>query len=356
MKTRLTDLLGIRYPVIQASMAWITDAVLAAAVSKAGGLGTIGPNSGFKTVTSDAKETGERLREQIRKCKALTDSPFAVNFVVGVPGWDRDYSDYCVEVGLDEGVPVAIVSQGSAQVYTQRFKEAGTRVVQVCSTVRHAMKSQEAGVDAVIVSGTEGGGHSGFDQLTTLSLVPQAVDAVGIPVVAGGGIVDSRGLMAALALGAEGVYMGTRFMATRECPAHDNVKQALLAATDVSTIAVRHGSPVPVRNPEAGNRGFVEERRGSVRLIYTDFLREVLAEKGGTISMEDALAGRKGDEPSPESNRTVAAFVDGRVQENTITASQASGLIRDVPTCEELIRRLVQEASPIAHRLKTIVG
>ncbi|MBU2550960.1 MAG: nitronate monooxygenase [Proteobacteria bacterium] len=355
MKTRLTELLNIEYPVIQASMAWITDAVLAAAVSEAGGLGTIGPNAGFKTVTSDVHETGERLREQIRKCKSLTDKPFAVNYVVGVPGWDREYSDRCIEVGIEEGAPVAVVSQGSPLVYTRRLKESGIRIIQVCSTVRHAVKSEEAGVDAVIVSGTEGGGHSGFDQLTTLCLVPQAVDAIELPVVAGGGIVDARGMMAALALGAEGVYMGTRFMATRECPAHDNVKQALLEATDTSTIALRHGSSVPARNDEAVDRGFVEERRGSVRLIYTDFLKRIMADSAGGVPAYEALAAGRDGEAKSDSYRTVAAFVEGKVQENTITASQASGLIRDVPTCAELIERLVRDASPIVERLEGMV-
>ncbi|MBW2324746.1 MAG: nitronate monooxygenase, partial [Deltaproteobacteria bacterium] len=219
------------------SMAWITDAALAAAVSEAGGLGTIGPNSGSETVTTDVKETGERLRVEIRKCRSLTNRPFAVNFVVGVGGLDRKFSDCCVEVGIEEKVPVAIVSQGSPRVYTARLKEAGMKVIHVCSTVRHVRNAEDSGVDAVVASGTEGGGHSGFDQITSLCLVPQTVEAVKIPVIAGGGIVNARGFMGALALGAEGVYMGTRFIATQECPAHINVKQALLKAADTSTTA-----------------------------------------------------------------------------------------------------------------------
>ncbi|MBT6498862.1 MAG: nitronate monooxygenase, partial [Deltaproteobacteria bacterium] len=135
MKTRITKLLGIKYPIIEAPMAWITDAVLAAAVSEAGGLGTIGPNAGFGSVTSDVGETGERLRDQIRHYRELSDGPFAVNFVVGVVGWDREYSDRCLEVGIEEKVPVAIVSQGSPTVYTQRMKDAGMKVIHVCSTI-----------------------------------------------------------------------------------------------------------------------------------------------------------------------------------------------------------------------------
>ncbi len=354
MRTSITDLLGIRYPIIEAPMAWITDADLAAAVSEAGGLGTIGPNAGFKTVTTDVEETGERLREQIRRCRELTDKPFAVNFVVGVPGWDRQYSDKCVEIGIEERVPVAIVSQGSPLVYTDRLKEAGMKVIQVCSTVRHVRKSEESGVDAVITSGTEGGGHSGFDQITTLCLVPQAVDAVEIPVIAGGGIVEARGLMAALALGADGIYMGTRFMATKECPAHPNVKRAILETTDTSTMAVRHGTPFPVKDPNQGDRGFVEERRGSVRVLVNDFVRSILEQKGGILTFEDALNAPHDSESNVDSNRTVDAFIHGNLKNNSITAGQGSSMITDIPTCQEIIERMMSDAGQVLGRLNGI--
>ena len=354
MKTRITELLGIQYPIIQASMAWITDAVLAAAVSEAGGLGCIGPNAGFQTVTCDVAETGERLRSQIRKCKELTDKPFAVNFVVGAIGWDRDFSDRCVEVGLEEKPPVAIVSQGSPMVYTARLKEAGIQVIQVCSALRHARKSEQAGVDAVIMSGTEGGGHSGFDQLTTLCLVPQAVQSLSLPVVAGGGIVNAQGLMAALAMGADGVYMGTRFMASQECPTHDNVKQAILDANDTSTIAVRHGSPVPKKGGGAGDRGFVEERRGSVRLVVNDMLEGLMMNTEGPLTMDNIFACMNEQTENPESNRTVAAFVNGDIKNSTITAGQGSAMIHDLPTCREIIEGMVREAEPILHRLNSV--
>jgi NAD(P)H-dependent flavin oxidoreductase YrpB (nitropropane dioxygenase family) len=352
----MTDLLGIEYPIIQASMAWITDAELAAAVSKAGGLGTIGPNAGSKAVTRDIAETGERLREQIRRCKDLTDRPFAVNFLVGVIGWDRDFSDECVKVGIEERVPVAIVSQGSPAVYTERLKNAGMKVVHVCSTVRHVKKAEEMGVDAVIASGTEGGGHSGFDQITTLCLIPQAVDAVEIPVIAGGGIVDARGLMGALSLGAEGVYMGTRFMATKECPTHPNVKRAILEAKDTSTMAIRHGSPVPIEDERRGNRGFVEERRGSLRMLLDDYVIEMLSRKDGAASLEEALNTPGAPEESLESNRTVSAFVFGELEANPISAGQGAGMINDIPTCRELMERMVGGAESILERLNTIAS
>ncbi len=354
METKITQMLGIKYPIIQASMAWITDADLASAVSQAGAIGTIGPNAGADAVTSDVEETGERLRSQIRKCRSMTHQPFAVNFVVGVGGLDREFSDRCVEVGIEEQVPVAVVSQGSPMVYTRRLKDAGMKVLHVCSTVRHAKKAEEAGVDAVITSGTEGGGHSGFDQIGTLCLVPQTVDAVSIPVVAGGGIGDARGLVAALSLGAEGVYMGTRFIATKECPSHSNVKRAILEATDTGSIAVRHGSPFPAKDRKAGDRGFVEERRGFVRLIINDFLRKMLEERAGDLTYDEAFQPPDPDDPNPESNRTVSCFVWGKVEENPITASQISGMIRDIPSCADLIEGMVRESKLILEKFGTL--
>ncbi len=354
MQTRLTRLLDIEQPIIQASMAWISDASLAGAVSAAGGLGLLGPNAGARTITKDVDEVGERLRGQIRKVREITSNPFAVNFVVGTPGWDRDYSDISVKVGIEEKVPVAVVSQGSPAVYTGKLKEAGMKVLHVCSSVRHAQKAQEHGADAVIVSGTEGGGHSGFHQISTLCLVPQAVDALEIPVVAGGGIGDGRGLIAALALGAEGVYMGTRFIATKECPAHENVKQVLLQSGDTSTIAVRHGSPV-VANKEGGSKGgFVEERRGSLRLVLNEFIAKALAAKGGELSFEDIFALMQNSDSNSTSNRTVDCFLGGKVQENPVSAGQVTGLIKDVPTCAELIRRIVDGEEQVLSRFQRI--
>ncbi|MFO7963062.1 MAG: nitronate monooxygenase [Desulfobacterales bacterium] len=351
MNTKLTQMLKIQHPIVLAPMAWITDADLAAAVSEAGGLGTIGPNAGFTSVTRDVEETGERLREQIRRCRKLTSQPFAVNFVVGVVGWDRDFSDRCVEVGIQEKIPVAIVSQGSPLFYTQRLKEAGITVIHVCSTVRHVQKAEAAGVDAVVVSGTEGGGHSGFDQLTTFCLVPQAAEAVDIPVVAGGGVVDAKGLIGALSLGAEGVYMGTRFMATKECPAHINVKKAVMAATDTSTISVRHGMPVSDQNTGTGNRGFVEERRGSIRMLINDYVKKFMAEKAGDFTY-DEITKISGDSPeNAQSNRTVSSFIFGELENNSITVGQGAGMISDIPSCRDLIERIMKETKLIFERL-----
>ncbi len=234
---RLCELLGIRYPVIQAPMNYVSGADLAAAVSNAGGLGTLGPNAGAKTITSDVELTGERLRQQIRKMRSLTKNPFAVNVAIGM-GEQRKYSQRCVEVVIEEGAPVAIVSVGSPEVYTKVLKGAGIKVLHAISTVRHAQKAEEVGVDGVICEGYEAGGHKGFTELTTFVLVPMVADAVRIPVVAGGGIGDARGLVAALVLGADGVYMGTRFMATLESDSHPQVKEAIVRASDACTVSV----------------------------------------------------------------------------------------------------------------------
>lgn len=234
---RLCELLGIRYPVIQAPMNWVSGADLAAAVSNAGGLGTLGPNAGARTITSDVELTGDRLRQQIRKVRSLTKNPFAVNIAIGVGG-QRQYSQRCVEVVIEEGVPVAISSVGSPEVYTRVLKGAGIKALHAISTARHAQKAEEVGVDGVICEGYEAGGHKGFTELTTLVLVPMVADTVRIPVVAGGGIGDARGLLAALVLGADGVYMGTRFMATLESESHPQVKEAIVRGADACTVSL----------------------------------------------------------------------------------------------------------------------
>ena len=236
-KNRICELLDIRYPIIQAPMNWVSGADLVAAVSNAGGLGTLGPNAGSTDITVDVKLTGERIRAQIRKIKSLTNAPFAVNIVAGF-GEALIYSKKVVEVVIEEQVPVAVVSVGRPETYTQILKDAGIKVMHAISTVRHGIKAQEAGVDAVICEGFEAGGHKGFTELTTFVLTPMVAEAVSIPVVAGGGIGDARGVLAAMVLGADGIYMGTRFMATRESASHSSVKEAIVRSRDVCTVSV----------------------------------------------------------------------------------------------------------------------
>jgi len=236
-KNRICELLGIRYPIIQAPMNWVSGADLVAAVSGAGGLGTLGPNAGADHITEDVGLTGERMRAQIRRVRKNTQAPFAVNIVVGF-GEDVRYSRKMVDVIAEEEVPAAIVSVGSPDVYTQELKDAGIKVLHAVSTPRHAKKAEKAGVDAVICEGYEAGGHKGFTELTTLVLTPMVADAVNIPVITGGGIGDARGVLAALVLGADGIYMGTRFMATRESDSHNRVKDAIVSGEDVCTVSV----------------------------------------------------------------------------------------------------------------------
>jgi len=236
-RNRICELLDIKYPIIQAPMNWVSGADLVAAVSNAGGLGTLGPNSGAKDITSDVELTGERMRDQIRKVRNLTQAPFAVNIVAG-SGENLKYSKKVVDVVIEEAVPVAIVSVGKPDIYTGILKDAGIKVFHAFSTARHGTKAEEAGVDAVICEGFEAGGHKGFTELTTLILTPMVADKVTIPVITGGGIGDARGVLAALALGADGIYMGTRFMVTRESESHPRVKEAIVKGQDACTVSV----------------------------------------------------------------------------------------------------------------------
>jgi len=206
-------------------MTWIANAELAAAVSNAGALGVISPNAAAQATDSYA----ENLRYQIARVRELTDKPFGVNFPV------LDTPKEMVDIAIQEGVRVVTTSAGNPATYTRYLKDAGIKVLHVVASVRHAKKAEAEGVDAVIAEGYEAGGHNGLDELPTFVLVPQVVDVVKIPVVAAGGIADARGFVAALALGAQGVQMGTRFVATRECIAHQNFKQAILEAIDTGT-------------------------------------------------------------------------------------------------------------------------
>ncbi|MFC1895673.1 NAD(P)H-dependent flavin oxidoreductase, partial [Thermodesulfobacteriota bacterium] len=251
-----------------------------------------------------------------------------------------DFSEQCLQVGIEEQVPVAIVSQGSPEVYTEKLKKAGIKVIHVCATVRHALKAEQAGVDAVVASGTEGGGHSGFDQNTTFCIVPQVVDAVSIPVIAGGGVAGGRQLGAAVALGAHGVYVGTRFIATMECPAHETYKQALLAARDGDTFSIRHGQAA---RPGPGNRGFSAERRGSLRVLLNDRLRTVLAENSGAVTYE-SLARAQAPPGSGSGRSSSSSMVRGDDENAFFAAGQGAALIHEILPCKKLIEKMVLEA------------
>jgi len=324
-KNRICELLEIRYPIIQAPMNWVSGADLVAAVSNAGGLGTLGPNAGSKDITVDVELTGERIRAQIKKIKSLTSSPFAVNIVAGF-GEALIYSKKVVEVVIEEQVPVAIVSVGRPETYTQILKDAGIKVMHAISTVRHGIKAQEAGVDAVICEGFEAGGHKGFTELTTFVLTPMVADAVSIPVVAGGGIGDARGVLAALVLGADGIYMGTRFMVTRESASHSSVKEAIVRSRDVCTVSVP--------------KDFMLARD-----LANTFTRQYMDMKNAGAGAEklNAYLNERGQYQSQ--------FL-GEADDAEICCGQVAGLIDNVPGAAEVISDVIGGISAYFESLK----
>lgn len=285
-RTRLCDLLGTEYPIIQGGMTWVANAELAAAVSNAGALGIISPNAGMKL----EDDVVEHLRGQIRKAKALTDKPFGVNLAVQIPEMKE-----LINVLIEEGIKVVTTSAGNPALYTGLFKEAGIKVLHVVASVRHAKGAERSGVDAVIAEGYEAGGHNGFDELPTMVLVPQVVDAVAIPVVAAGGIGDARGFVAALALGAEGVQMGTRFVATHECVAHQNFKDGIVKATDTGTVITgRKLGPSRVLKGEFGTKLLEVEARGATPeelLVFIGIARSRTGELDGDMVDGEAYCG-----------------------------------------------------------------
>lgn len=286
IRTKICDLLGIEYPIIQGGMTWIANAELAAAVSKAGALGIISPNAGMKL----EDDVVACLRSQIRKAKSLTDKPFGVNLPVQIPEIEE-----LIGVLIEEGVKVVTSSAGSPALYTPRLKEAGVTVLHVVASVRHAKSAERNGVDAVIAEGYEAGGHNGMDELPTMVLVPQVVDAVSVPVVAAGGIVDARGFVAALALGADGVQMGTRFVATHECVAHQNLKQAIVEAADTGTVITgRKLGPARVVKGEFATKILELESKGATAeelLVFIGLARSRIGELDGDLVEGEAYCG-----------------------------------------------------------------
>jgi NAD(P)H-dependent flavin oxidoreductase YrpB (nitropropane dioxygenase family) len=315
-------------------MTWATGAELVAAVSNAGGVGSIGPNADQREIVRGVRETAEHLRQVIRRVRNLTDRPFIVNCPIG-RGPARAYSDAGVEVMIEERVPAASIVMGSPEIYTGRLKAAGILVLHAVASVKHARKAEDAGVDVVIAESFDGGGHSGFDELPLSVLVPLVRRAVRIPVLAGGGLVDGRGLVAALALGADGVYMGTRFMATRECPVHPAVKQAILDAGDTATVS--WGRKVGVVR--------------TLRNRYALRARE-LEEGGGSL---EELQRHMASHPTYGS-RNYAGLQAGDLEEGEIDLGAGAGLIQDLPPAGELVGRIVAEAEAEIERLRALVA
>jgi enoyl-[acyl-carrier protein] reductase II len=306
-RTRLCDLLGIDYPIIQGGMNWIANAELAAAVSNAGALGIVSPTAGMRL--EDDME--ENLRSHIRKAKSLTDKPFAVNLPLQTPDVDK-----LIDATIEEGVKVVTTSAGNPALYTAYLKEAGVTVLHVVASVRHAHGAENRGVDAVIAEGYEAGGHNGFDELSTFVLVPQVVDAVSVPVVAAGGIADARGLVAALALGAEGVQIGTRFVATHECIAHQNFKEEVVKAIDTGTV-------------------ITGRKLGPTRGLKNDFTAKMLEMESNGASPEEFLV-------FIGLGRSRSGELDGDVANGELYCGAIAGMVNDIVGAGDVVRSIVE--------------
>lgn len=306
MKTRITELLGIKYPIIQGGMAWVAEHRLAAAVAEAGGLGLIG----------GANAPAEVIREEIRKTKALTDKPFGVNVMLLSP-----HADEVAKVIVEEGVKVVTTGAGNPEKYMALWKAAGIKVIPVVASVALARRMEKYGADAVVAEGMESGGHIG--EQTTMTLVPQVSDAVSIPVIAAGGIGDGRGVAAAFILGAEAVQIGTRFVVSDECIVHDNYKERIIKAKDIdSTVTGRsHGHPV--------------------RTLRNQMTREYVKLEQEGKSFEELEYLTLGSLRN--------AVMEGDMKLGTVMAGQIAGMISKRQTCKEMMDEMMEQASTLMH-------
>ncbi|MDE4921562.1 NAD(P)H-dependent flavin oxidoreductase [Cupriavidus metallidurans] len=310
MRTRVTRLLGIDYPIIQGGMQWVGLAELASAVSNAGGLGIL---------TALTQPTPDALRNEIARTREMTDRPFGVNLTILPSINPPPYAQY-VDAIIDGGVRIVETAGNSPKDFIARFKAAGMTIVHKCTTVRHALSAERNGVDIVSIDGLECAGHPGEDDVGGLVLIPAAARALEIPVIASGGIADGRGMAAALALGAEGVNMGTRFCVTKEAPIHDNIKQALVNGSERDTALI------------------FRTLKNTARVFRNAIAEEV-------VSMERRPGGCVFDDIRPlvTGTRGRAALQSGEVDNGVVSAGQCIGLIDDIPTCAELISRMVSD-------------
>ena len=307
MKTRVTELLGIEYPIIQGGMAWVAEHNLAAAVSEAGGLGLIG----------GASAPGEVVREEIRKARELTKKPFGVNVMLMSP-----YADDVAKVVVDEGIKVVTTGAGIPNKYMGMWKEAGVKVIPVVASVAQAKLMEKAGADAVVAEGMESGGHIG--EATTMTLVPQVVDAVSIPVIAAGGIPDARGVAAAFMLGAEAVQVGTRFVVSNESIVHANYKAKVIKAKDIDSVVtgVSHGHPV--------------------RCLRNKMTREYLKLEKEGKSFEELEYLTLGT--------LRKAVMEGDIDNGTVMAGQIAGMVQKEQSCKEIVEEMMGQAAKLLGR------
>lgn len=304
MKTKVTKLLGIEYPIIQGGMAWVAEYHLAAAVSNAGGIGLIGAASAPPGV----------VREQIRKCKELTDKPFGVNVMLLNPN-----AEEVAQIVVEEGVKVVTTGAGNPARFMGLWKENGVKVIPVVASVAMAKMMERAGADAVVAEGMESGGHIG--SITTMALVPQVVDAVSVPVIAAGGIGDGRGLAAAMMLGAEGVQMGTRFVAAKESIVHQNYKERLFKASDIDSEVTGTSTGHPVR---------------SLRNKMTKEYLRLEKEGADFMELEKLTLGS-----------LRSAVIDGDVVNGTVMAGQIAGMVKKEQSCSEMIQEIMEQAEKL---------
>jgi len=315
-KTRITELLGIKYPITQGGMMWISRAELVAAVSNAGGLGII---------TAFTFPTPAELAAEIKKTKALTDKPFGVNITLLPTLRPVDIDGY-LDAVIDSGIKIVETAGRSPEPYMERLKAAGVKVIHKCTAVRFARTAQRIGCDAVSIDGFECAGHPGEEDVTSLVLIPLTADAVEIPVIASGGFGDGRGLVAALALGAEAVNMGTRFMATKEAPGHPKVKEFLTTASERDTVLVL--------------RSF----RNTMRALRNPTSEKVLEleKQGADIhQLESLISGRVG----------MKLLEEGDTDNGLLSVGQVIGLVHDIPTVKELIDRIIKEAEEVVSNI-----
>lgn len=320
MKTRVTEIFGIKYPIVQGGLAYLAYAELAAAVSNAGGLGQI---------TAATLRSPEKLREEIRKVRTLTTKPFAVNFAIA--RHDGQYLKL-LEVAIEEKVPAISITGANPQPIFERIKGENIRTLVLVAGVRQAQKAEQLGADAVMAVGQEGGGHLGRDDIGTMVLIPRVIDSVSIPVLASGGIGDGRGLLAAFALGAEGIEMGTRFIATQECiHANEKYKQAIVSAKETDTVIIKKtiGTPGRVLKSEYTQNIIIQEQNGAT---YED--------------LQDVVSGRTNCRYIYEGNET----------EGFGWAGQVIGLINNVPTVQELFDEMISTAEKGQNRINKLLG
>ena len=314
MKTRVTEMLGIEHPIVQGGMQWVGIAEMASAVSNAGGLGTL---------TGLTQPTPEDLLKEISRCREMTDKPFAVNLTILPTIKPVPYEEYAQAI-VDSGIKIVETAGRNPQPFLPLFKEAGITVIHKCTSIRHSLKAEQIGCDMVSVDGFECAGHPGEDDVTNMILLPLAAKRLKIPFLASGGLGDGRGLAAALAMGADGINMGTRFMVTKEAPIHQNVKQRMVDASELDTALI------------------YRSLRNTARVF-----KNSIAEKVMEIESQDGQTKFEDIQPLVQGVKGRELFNDGDLDKGIWSAGMIVGLIDDIPSCEELLSRMVNEAEEI---------